>query len=201
LKEIVMGDAQADPAAPCLGRFRITPRSKGNLMKKPWFVVLVLLALIPALVDAQGGGRGRGGGGKGGGGRGGNDSGGKQDEGTTSKPHKPADLSALSITAKWKDAKTLEITATVKNVSTEPFMGTRTVTLKFAGKDGKVENVKEETLPGIAAGESHTFKVDLTDKKYFEKDLKWTLEIAAGDPNASNDKKIVSLNPGPPPKG
>ena len=29
--EIVMGDVEADPAAPCLGRFRSAPRSKGTL--------------------------------------------------------------------------------------------------------------------------------------------------------------------------
>ena len=169
-------------------------------MRKPWFVILVLLAVLPAVLDAQGGGgRGRGGG-KGGGGRGGNDSGGKDDS-PTSKPHKPADLAALSITAKWKDSKTLEITATVKNVSSEIFMGTRTMTLKFAGKDGKVETVKEEPLPGVAAGETHVITIALTDKKYFEKDLKWTLEVSSGDPNAGNDKKTVTLSPGPPPKG
>ena len=169
-------------------------------MRKPWFVILVLLAVLPAVLDAQGGGRGRGGGGKGGG-KGGNDSGGAKDDGTTSKPHKPADLAATALTAKWKDAKTLEISATVKNVSTEIFMGTRTLTVKIAGKDGKVENVKEEPLPGIAAGETHVIKIALTDKKYFDKDLKWTIEVSGGDPNAANDKKIVSLNPGPPPKG
>jgi hypothetical protein len=169
-------------------------------MRKPWFVILVLLAVLPAVLDAQGRGGGKSGGGKGGGGQRGNDNGGK-DQGTTSRAEKPADLSAVSLTAKWKDAKTLEITATVKNVSTAIFMGTRTVTLKIAGKDGKVENVKEEPLPGIAAGETHVITISLTDKKYFDKDLKWTLEVSSGDPNAANDKKTVTLSPGPPPKG
>jgi hypothetical protein len=170
-------------------------------MRKPWFVVLVLLAFFPAFLVAQGGGgRGHGGGGAGGKG-GGNTGGNKPAEGTTSKAEKPADLSALSITAKWKDAKTLEVTATVKNASTSIFMGTRAATLKFTGKDGKVETVKEETLPGIAAGESHTLKVELTDKKYFEKEGKWTLEIGGTDPNAANDKKTTTVSPGPQPKG
>ena len=173
-------------------------------MRKPWFVILVLLAVIPAVLDAQGGGRGRGGGAGKGGGNGGNNN--KPAEGTTTKADKPADLAAVSITAKWKDAKTIEITATVKNAGTSPYMGSRSAKLSVTGKDGKPEVVKEESLPGIAAGETHTIKIDLTDKKYVDKDvkwadLKWTLELTGTDPSAANDKKIVTLNPGAPPKG
>jgi hypothetical protein len=170
-------------------------------MKKPWLVVLVMLIVIPSLVLAQ---RGRGGG-RGGGGRGGNggkDNGGPAKEETTdSRPTKPADLTAVSITAKWKDAKTLVVTATLKNAGPGIFMGTRTAVLKITGKDGKPEVAKEETLPGIAVAETHTVTFETTDKKYFDKDLKWTLELTPADNAASNDKKTTTLSPGPQPKG
>ena len=172
-------------------------------MKKPWLVLLVMLIVIPSLVIAQGGRRGgRGGGGGGRGGNGGKDNSGPAKEETTdSRPTKPADLTAVSITAKWKDAKTLVVTATVKNAGPGIFMGTRTASLKIAGKDGKLETAKEETLPGIAVGDTHTVTFETTDKKYFDKDLKWTLEVTPADATAGNDKKTTTISPGPQPKG
>jgi hypothetical protein len=166
-------------------------------MKKSWFMIVVLVLLMPAIVVAQGrGGRPKGGNN---GGKGGNN-GGSSKEAPASRPEKPADLSAVSITARWKDANTLEVTAVVKNGSTTAFSGIRTVTLKVQGKDGKSETLKDETLPMIEAGASHKLVFESTDAKYLDKDLKWTLEIAAGDPTASNDKKIVSLTIPPKPK-
>ncbi len=175
-------------------------------MNKAWLIVVVLLAVLPAMLDAQGRGGGRGG--RGGGARGG--SGGSnrgaapKDNGTEtdSKPtvEKPADLSALSITAKWKDAKTLEITATVKNVGPGEFKGSRTAYLTIKGKDGKPESVKSETIPELAVGETHVFKFEATDKKYFEKELRWTLEVTPSDATTANDKKTTTVSPGPQPK-
>ena len=163
-------------------------------MKKSLILVLAVLVALPGILDAQGrGGRGGRGGGRP---AGGNDRGGAgKDETTpTSRPEKPADLSAVSITAKWKDSKTLEITATIKNVSTNEFAGIRTATLKVLGKDGKPETVKDETLPLIEAGKSATITFETTDKKYFEKESKWTLEISGSDPTAGNDKKTVTIH-------
>jgi hypothetical protein len=170
-------------------------------MKKSLILVLAILVALPTVLDAQGRGRGgRGGGGRPAGGRDGGSTGPKEDTVPTSRPEKPVDLSALSITAKWKDAKTLEITATVKNLSTNEFAGIRTATLKVVGKDGKPESVKDETLPLIEAGKTATITFETTEQKYFEKEMKWTLEISGSDPAIGNDKKTVTIRLPPQPK-
>ena len=95
-------------------------------MRNPWILLFAALVLLPADLVAQRGGRGRQG----------------KNNGTTSRPQKPTgDLAASSIKAKWKDAETLEITATVKNASKEPYSGSRTVKLIVTGKDKKSETV------------------------------------------------------------
>jgi hypothetical protein len=168
------------------------------VMKKFLILVLAVLVALPGILDAQGRGRGGRGGGRP---AGGNDRGSPKDDGApTSRPEKQADLSAVSITAKWKDSKTLEITATIKNVSTNEFAGIRTATLKVLGKDGKPETVKDETLPLIEAGKSATITFETTETKYFEKESKWTVEISGADPTAGNDKKTVAIRLPPQPK-
>jgi hypothetical protein len=118
------------------------------------------------------------------------------------KPKKIADLAADSISAKWKDAKTLEVTGVIKNMTTVPYDGTRTVKIICTGKDGKPETLREQQVPAIDPSKTANFKIELTDKKYFDKDLKWTLEISAGDGTVANDKKgPIILSPGPQPKG
>jgi hypothetical protein len=165
-------------------------------MKKPWIMIVALLFVLPAIVVAQHGGQGRP--------KGGNskpNSGSSSKDAPASRPEKQADLSAASITAKWKDAKTLEITAVVKNSTTTSFSGMRTATLKIQGKDGKTESVKEESLPLMSANSEHKIVFETTDAKYLDKDLKWTLEIQAGDGSPGNDKKTMSLTIPPKPKG
>jgi hypothetical protein len=118
------------------------------------------------------------------------------------KKKKEADLSVAAMKAKWKDAKTLEITVTIRNGTSTPFTGARVLTIKFTGKDGKTETAKEDSVTGIAGGESQTVKFETTDEKYFDKAAKWTAELSAGDPSAANDKKgPVTLEPGTRPKG
>jgi hypothetical protein len=170
-------------------------------MNKRWLTVLVMLVVIPSLIIAQGRGRGGRGGGRGGAGGGGKDGGAPKEDTTESRPTKPADLSAVSITAKWKDSKTLVITASVKNAGPGIFMGTRQAVIKITSKDGKTTEVaKEETLPGLDVGETSTVTFETTDKKYFDKDLKWTLELTPSDATVANDKKTTTLSPGTPPK-
>jgi hypothetical protein len=118
------------------------------------------------------------------------------------KPKKIADLAADTITAKWKDAKTLEITAVIKNTTPVAYDGSRTAKLICVGKDGKPETLKEQQIPAIEGSKTANFKIEVSDKKYFDKDMKWTLEISAGDATAANDKRgPVLLSPGPQPKG
>jgi hypothetical protein len=171
-------------------------------MKKSSILMLALLFFVSAALSAQRpGGGSRPPGGHGSGSGSGSGTGTNSNNPSSNQKDKPADLAADSITAKWKDAKTLEITCTIKNMSNTAYSGSRTATLKFTGKDGKPETAKEESVPGITANGSHQFKVELTDKKYFDKDLKWTLEISAGDASASNDKKgPMTLSPGAQPK-
>src|ERR1051325_6646691 len=97
---------------------------------------IVAIALLPVAADAQRGGRGGGGGGGRGSGSGGGNNGGKNGGAPTSQPSEdnkdkdakkpPADLSADSVTGKWKNANTLEFVGVVKNVSTNTFKGERT---------------------------------------------------------------------------
>jgi hypothetical protein len=116
-------------------------------------------------------------------------------------PKKVPDLAADTITAKWKDAKTLEVTGVIKNMSPVGYAGGRTAKLTCTFKDGKTETLKEQAIPGMAANGSSNFTIELTDKKYFDKDVKWTLEISAGDATVANDKKgPIVLSPGTQPK-
>jgi hypothetical protein len=111
-----------------------------------------------------------------------------------------ADLAAASLTAKWKDATTLEITGTIKNTTRTAFKGPRQVRILVIGGDGKLETAKEETIPTVAANGSHKITFNTTASKYFDIGLKWSLELAAGDASASNDKKgPMTLDPGTPP--
>jgi hypothetical protein len=136
-------------------------------------------------------------------GGGGNSSGsgsGKDGNGTKDAK-KIAELAADALVAKWKDAKTLEVTGTIKNMTPVAYAGARTAKLTCTGKDGKSETLKEQAIPAMGASGSSNFKIELTDKKYFDKDLKWTLEISPGDATASNDKKgPMTLDPGTQPK-
>lgn len=151
-------------------------------MKKSSIVVFALLFVLSGVVPAQRGGHRQ-----------------KQPSGPGNNPapaekdqndkKKEADLAADSLKAKWKNAKTLEITATIKNMTNIAYSGARVVTIKFVGKDGKPETAKEESVTSMAANGSHTIKFETTDAKYFDKAGKWSLELSAGDPSAANDKK------------
>lgn len=167
-------------------------------MNKLVLVLIAFLIVIPADLYAQRGGRGgRGGGGGGGGGAGGSSKG----DAPTSRPEKATgDLAASSISGTWKDAKTLVVTATIKNPNKTPYSGQRTVTLSVTFKDGRSESLSSETIIGIDGGETHTLTFEATDKKYFDKEAKWTIEISAGDTTSSNDKKTTKLTLSPQPK-
>jgi len=111
-----------------------------------------------------------------------------------------SDLASEDIGATWKDAFTLVVKATVKNIGPADNAGGRKVHLyATVGEKGKKAKMKTWTTPAIKAGSTHSFTYETQDKKQWAADVEWSLELEKGDNIVFDDVKVAKLDPGPNP--
>lgn len=111
-----------------------------------------------------------------------------------------SDLSAEALGGQWKDAYTLAVKATVKNIGPADNAGGRKASLwATVGEKGKKVKVKTWTTPALKAGATHTFVFETAERKHWAADVEWSLELDAGDNIVFDDVKSAKLEPGPNP--
>lgn len=111
-----------------------------------------------------------------------------------------SDLASEAIAATWKDAFTLSVKGTVKNIGPADNAGGRKVTLyATVGEKGKKVKMKSWTTPAIKAGATHSFTYDTQDKKQWAAEVEWSLELETGDSIVFDDIRVTKVDPGPNP--